>query len=40
MAGILGSEEAVGRWLMHSTIFDEFGGAPPSCILKKEGSGR
>lgn len=37
LAVILGSEEAVGGWLMHSTIFNEFGGAPPIMYLEEGG---
>lgn len=34
---MLGSEEAVGRWLNHSSIFKEFGGAPPMMYLEEGG---
>jgi hypothetical protein len=34
---ILGSEEAAGRWLMHSSIFKEYGGASPIMYLEEGG---
>lgn len=33
----LGSEQAVGRWLAHSSIFVEHGGAPPIMYLEEGG---
>lgn len=37
LLSVLGSEEAVGRWLNHSSIFEEFGGAPPIMYLEEGG---
>jgi hypothetical protein len=37
LVDVLGSEEAVGRWLNYSSIFKEFGGAPPMMYLEEGG---
>lgn len=37
LIGVLGSEEAVGRWLMHSVVFRKFGGATPLDYLENGG---
>jgi len=37
LATILGSEEAAGDWLLHSSIFQEFGGAAPLLYLEQGG---
>lgn len=37
LATILGSQDAAGRWLMHSSVFNEHGGAPPIMYLEEGG---